>query len=116
MILKAIKSAIYQTRSSAPGQEKIREQLLHQVALIGWQLFGTTDAERLFYIRDAKTVVWKEDDITTYYQITKHGISKTQNSHQEKKISDLEARRLLEAIYGYHRLAVGYLTNSSQPA
>src|SRR5687767_9377457 len=115
MLLKAIRTAI--TRRPVPdGGSVIRERIMHQIAVIGGQLFGSSDKQRLFYIRDRKTVVWKEGDITTYYQITDNGVIKSQTGQPQERISDLEARHLLKAVYGYHSLAIQYLKDNFSPA
>ena len=115
-MFKALSKAVRQIKPKQVPNQDVRESLLHQIAMIGGQIFGHFDIERLFYVRDEKTAVWKEGANTIYYQVVNGDILKTQNDQLAVPIDQAEARRLAKAIYVYKSLALGYVDDLSAKA
>lgn len=115
-VVSALKKAIKQLYPQRISANRLREEMLHEIALAGGKIFGDMPAgyKRLFYTRDRKTVVWKEGDTTVYYQVTSKGILKTQSDRQAEYITEPEAQRLLQAVQSFRTQAARYLGGLAQ--
>lgn len=107
MFIKTLKMAIQMRRKQRSDKSSEVDNLLLMEAVLGGQMFGPTsdDTKRLFFVKDNRTVIWQENEVTTEYKLEPSKILKRQSGHSLEELSLNEARRLLTALR-WHRHTV----------
>lgn len=99
--------------SEEARQEKLLKDLIRHEARIGGTLFGQVPegGRREFFCLDEHTWVWYEQwkdgagtmSRTTKYSVRPSGVVKSQDGGNYHRVSDSEARKLLDAARNYQK-------------